>query len=140
MTKAKETRIGCYGLITENDKILLCRLCDGLQHHGRWTLPGGGLEFGEKLEEALVREVFEETGLSVVSRGLRVHNSRVWEFPEKNMHSFQFIFDVEITGGELINEVDGTTDLAEWVSIKDITPENSVDIVLMAQEALLERA
>jgi 8-oxo-dGTP diphosphatase len=136
MSKPKETRIGCYGMIVENDKILLCRLCDGLHHHGRWTLPGGGLEFGEKLEEAMIREVFEETGLHVVSKGLRIHNSHIWDFPEKTMHSFQFLFDVEITGGQLKNEVDGTTDLADWVLIDDITSENSVDIVLMAKQSL----
>lgn len=32
---------------------------------GKWTLPGGGMEFGESVEEAATREVYEETGLSV---------------------------------------------------------------------------
>ena len=35
---------------------------------GRWTVPGGTVELGETLEEALVREIREETGLEVRPR------------------------------------------------------------------------
>jgi mutator protein MutT len=35
---------------------------------GRWTIPGGTVELGETLEEALVREMIEETGLRVRPR------------------------------------------------------------------------
>jgi ADP-ribose pyrophosphatase YjhB (NUDIX family) len=51
---------------------------------GRWTLPGGTVELGETLEEAVVRELKEETGLQVVPREVlavldRIHreNGRV---------------------------------------------------------------
>ncbi len=37
---------------------------------GRWTVPGGTVELGETLEEALVREMEEETGLQVEPVGL----------------------------------------------------------------------
>src|SRR5689334_5570169 len=38
--------------------------------HGLYTLPGGGVELGETLEEAIIREVHEETGLGIAPVGL----------------------------------------------------------------------
>ncbi len=62
-SRSQITRIGAYGIVQDNDHILLCRLSPAaLSHQGMWTLPGGGLECGEHPEEGLVREVMEETG------------------------------------------------------------------------------
>ncbi len=44
---------------------------------GRWTIPGGTVELGETLEEALVREMEEETGLQVEPAGLLTVFDRV---------------------------------------------------------------
>ncbi len=129
MSKPRETRLGCYAVIHDEEKLLLCRLCDGLAHHGKWTLPGGGLEFGETIEEAMVREVEEETGLHVIAKSLLSHHSRISEFDDKSMHIFQFLLDVEIKGGTLRNETGGSTDLVEWVPLSTITQDNAVDIV-----------
>jgi ADP-ribose pyrophosphatase YjhB (NUDIX family) len=136
MLKPKTTRIGCYGVITNDSKILLCRLCGPLIHAGRWTLPGGGMEFGETLEQAVMREVFEETGLNVTVGRLMSHGSRVWENEKETLHSFQFLFTADIQSGTLTHETNGTTDLVEWVEINGITDENSVDIVHRALEYL----
>jgi ADP-ribose pyrophosphatase YjhB (NUDIX family) len=56
--------LGVGALIFNRDKILLVeRGNDPLK--GYWSLPGGVLEIGETLEEGIVREVREETGLEV---------------------------------------------------------------------------
>ncbi|WP_027341731.1 NUDIX domain-containing protein [Hamadaea tsunoensis] len=58
-------RFGAYGLITDDaGRILLSQIAPDYPGAGRWHLPGGGTDFGEQPAEALVREVFEETGQS----------------------------------------------------------------------------
>jgi mutator protein MutT len=55
----------CVGaVILDDDRVLLIRRGHG-PAAGNWSLPGGRVEFGETMAEALVREVQEETGLEV---------------------------------------------------------------------------
>jgi len=51
---------------------------------GKWEFPGGGVEFGERLEDALIREIREEYGFEVtVVRLLDVVNHLI---PDENQH------------------------------------------------------
>jgi 8-oxo-dGTP diphosphatase len=55
---------GASGLIVEDGKVLLVRR--GKEpHKDHWSLPGGGVEPGERLRDTVKREVREETGLDV---------------------------------------------------------------------------
>jgi len=56
-------QIRVTGLLIENGKILLVN--QKVSPNRSWSLPGGRLEQGETLEQGIVREVFEETGLNV---------------------------------------------------------------------------
>jgi 8-oxo-dGTP pyrophosphatase MutT (NUDIX family) len=63
-------RVGVKGVIFRDKRVLLLRRRDDLAlHPGLWDLPGGGLEEGESLEDALAREVREETGFRVTVAG-----------------------------------------------------------------------
>ena len=56
--------VGVGAVIVEGDKVLLVRR--GREPLlGQWSLPGGAVELGESLEQAIVREVEEETGLAI---------------------------------------------------------------------------
>lgn len=57
---------GVYGVCFENGKLLCIEKTRGPYQH-RYDLPGGSQEVGEGLTETLIREVMEETGLTVRS-------------------------------------------------------------------------
>lgn len=59
-----EPRVGVGAVLVHEGRVLLVRR--GKQPlRGRWVVPGGTVELGESLEQALVREIEEETGLVV---------------------------------------------------------------------------
>ncbi len=70
LAKAKvDGMAGCAvsGVIRDGNKILILRRNPDDTSPGMYEIPGGGVEKGETLETALIREVWEETGLRVTS-------------------------------------------------------------------------
>ncbi|WP_367132166.1 NUDIX hydrolase [Saccharothrix sp. HUAS TT1] len=66
MTAEREPRIRCVGgIVHDPDGRLLLVRRRNPPGEGLWSLPGGRVEPGEDDETAIVRELFEETGLSV---------------------------------------------------------------------------
>ena len=109
------TRIAAYGVIVHEFRILLCRLSAKVpQAEGRWTLPGGGVEFGEHPEATVVREVDEETGLTANVGRLAHVDSRIIRDPGVHRHNIRILYYASVTDGPMQGETDGTTDAAAW--------------------------
>ena len=74
------TRVSIYGLAIQNGtepdpRILLTQLAPQCYRAGSWTLPGGGMDFGESPLQTLVREVHEESALQATEPELfHVHS------------------------------------------------------------------
>lgn len=96
-------RPGVAAVIFEDGRVLLQRRDD----NGRWGLPGGGVEPGESVRAALVREVREETGLEVEPlRLIGVYsdpaNHQVITYPDGNViHYVSAVFECAVRGGTL---------------------------------------
>jgi ADP-ribose pyrophosphatase YjhB (NUDIX family) len=117
--------------------MLLCRLAPGNDAVGHWTLPGGGVEFGEDPGAAALRELEEETGLTGRIVELLGVDSAVYRFERPGgvheMHAIRIVYRVAITGGELRDELDGSSDRSAWLSPDEISEEQLVDLVDAAQ-------
>lgn len=128
-SKPHITRIAAYGLILQDQRILLCRLSEQLpEYAGYWTLPGGGIDFGEDPTHAMIREVNEETGLMVKPNRVAGINSFYEEQVEHKFHGIRIIYNTQLIGGALINELDGTTDLCAWWSFDEARMLPLVDL------------
>ncbi|EZH65801.1 hypothetical protein DH09_13250 [Bacillaceae bacterium JMAK1] len=101
-----------YALIrNHNDEILVVE-----NENSRWSLPGGAVETEETLEQALIREVYEETALHVERKGLAAVNEA--KLHESGHHCVFFTFQVEVVGGTIERLYPEEITKIEWVSIK----------------------
>lgn len=120
-------RVRICGICFENNKLLL------LNHRGigekgsLWAPPGGGLEFGESIENGLIREFKEETGLDITVKNFLFVN----ELLIHPLHAIELFFMVEPIGGKLNIGTDPEmsptkqiiAELKYW-SIEDINKED----------------
>ena len=96
--KHRSPRLATRALILHEDRLLLVNAYPG----GRsdlWCAPGGGVEPGRSLPENLMREVMEETGLSI-HVGLPAMINEFHD-PKSGFHQVDLFFRCTITGGQL---------------------------------------
>jgi 8-oxo-dGTP diphosphatase len=131
--RAGRTRVGAYALCTdETGRILLTRLSAVEVEVGAWTLPGGGVEFGEHPDAAVIRELEEETGLVGEIESLGGVFSHVYRRSRAaegaDLHFLGILYHCRVVGGRLRDEVGGTTDAARWMSPAELTGVRLVEI------------
>lgn len=126
----RKQRVAAYALATRDGagarQVLLTRLSPTAAHPGMWTLPGGGIDHGERPSVALAREVEEECGLACeVGELVAVHDThfsgtapsgRIEDF-----HGVHLVYRATVADGEpAVVEQDGTTDAAAWVDVDEV--------------------
>jgi len=89
-------RVGTRAVIFNEDNEIL--VVTNLPESDYYYLPGGGVRFHEKIEDCLVREVKEETGLEVKAERLLWVRDFIEGFPD--LHGIELFFLATITGGE----------------------------------------
>ena len=85
---------------------------------GGWSLPGGAMEKGENLEQAVIREVKKETSLTIEAGEIIAVNEAI--FKDKGHHAIFITFNAKVIEGEIsIIDKDEISEIEwVWVSIQ----------------------
>lgn len=118
MARTENVELTVLCLIHEGERILLQNRVKG-DWRG-YTLPGGHVEPGESIVDAVIREMKEETGLTVTSPKL----CGIKQFPIPNGRYLVFLFKADRFSGELASCAEGEV---EWVDRNDLSRLETVD-------------
>jgi ADP-ribose pyrophosphatase len=126
--------VGVGGVVVHEGRVLLIQRGKEPMR-GRWVVPGGTVELGESLQDAVVREVLEETGIHVRPRDVMLVFDRI----ERRAGDVQYHYViVDYRCDYVSGEVEAQSDAqdAAWVSEGDLDgydmPDLARDLVLRA--------
>ncbi|MCX2925401.1 NUDIX hydrolase [Streptomyces sp. NEAU-W12] len=127
-------RVAAYAVVVRDGRLLLARspVPGG---DPEWVLPGGGMEHGEDPYDTVRREVEEETGYRVEVTGLLGVDSVRRALPRRPLrravdhHAVRLVYEGRIVGGELRDEIGGSTELAAWQPLDAVTDLVRVGLV-----------
>ena len=131
-TESVELTVLC--LINKNGRYLLQ---DRIKNDWKgYTLPGGHIEPGESIVDAVIREMQEETGLTIS----HPHLCGVKQFPLEEGRYIVFLFETEEFEGDLRSSEEGTM---HWIDERELSKVNLVEdfedlIEVMLDDELME--
>lgn len=126
MTESEDIRVSAKAIIVENNKLLAAKKED--EEGFFYTIPGGGQNHSENLEQALMRECREEISVIVKMKRLlfiRDYIGANHEFPEhaaRKVHHLEIMFEAEIISGtpQNGNEPDSGQLSVEWLPLDEL--------------------
>jgi 8-oxo-dGTP diphosphatase len=113
--------LGVGAVVVDHDRLLLVRRGRG-PAQGEWSVPGGKVERGETLVEAVTRELREETGLEGVCGRLLGWAERI----EPDSHYVIMDFEVTLVGDDRPTAGDDAAEAA-WVELHEVVDRPLVE-------------
>jgi ADP-ribose pyrophosphatase YjhB (NUDIX family) len=124
-----------YLVLRDGDKILFARRCNTGYQDGNYQVPAGHVDAGELPSEALIREVAEEIGITIVPEDVKFVHTSFRPKTDSTGDRVDYFFEVNKWKGEVINcEPDKCDDLL-WVKPSEM-PENTTPHVKVAIECI----
>jgi nucleoside triphosphatase len=129
-----EATVGAV-ILNQDNKVLICR---STKWNGKYVIPGGHIELGETMEEALIREVREETALEIYGIELLSLKESIYgkNFGQKRHFIFiDYLCRTDSTEVRLNEEFDHYA----WVSLTELDDYDLGDFVKNLLEELRDK-
>lgn len=121
----RHQRIGAYALVVSDRGILGTVNSANTPAPGVWALPGGGVDPGESPSDAVLREIYEETGQEVVIDRVLTLESEHWVGRSisgvlEDFHALRIVYGAtcKTPSDPVVHDVDGSTAGASWVPVR----------------------
>ncbi|MGW0435832.1 NUDIX hydrolase [Micromonospora sp. NPDC003197] len=114
------SRVSAYAIAVTEGRLLLTQLSSTspIFLPGLWHLPGGGIDPGEQPQEALARELYEETGLGLHAAQLVAARTYTAHRLGVNWHLVGLFYLVDVTPGPLaVTKTDDSTCAVSWLPL-----------------------
>ncbi|MBU6229401.1 MAG: NUDIX hydrolase [Cyanobacteria bacterium REEB459] len=126
MAKKQRIRAIALCLLHQGDQILVQEGYDSITHQ-RFARPlGGGIDFGETSQQAVVREIQEELGADITAVKLLVTVESIFDYEGKPGHEIVFVYEAEFVDRslyqqEVLTAVEGARRFqAHWRSLEEL--------------------
>ena len=129
MSKTETVELTVLCLVHQGELLLLQNRVKP-DWHG-WTIPGGHIEPGESIVDAVIREMQEETGLTVLHPKL----CGVKQFPIKEGRYLVFLFETEEFEGQLLSSGEGPM---EWIERSRLCEYDTVEDLAELLDVMLK--
>lgn len=116
------------GVVIKNGTVLMTKRFEEEcpQAHMKWELPGGKVKFGETPENALKRELLEETGVKVkIMQLLPFVQTNYWNYAWGQQQTFIFAFLCKAVR-EIIPKKDHHIHTVSWIPLADVGKKDSL--------------
>ncbi|GMT45804.1 MAG: DNA mismatch repair protein MutT [bacterium] len=112
------------GVVLDNKNRILLQMRFELNNkdaHNKWELPGGKVEFGEPPQNAIEREILEETGYVVEAESIVANIvSNVWIYEQTRFHAIIIGFNCKLKKASELLENDHRVSALKWFTKNEI--------------------